>query len=465
MSELEALKSIIMRAPPQMAGDILTQLETLPESDDPSSVLNQLKLLLRSRLLASFAQPAKAKAVPQPLKEGREISVSRLFFKPFESLFETFDNTNKPLPGSFDRANLRKIWNVFKDKIASEELEELEPKAQVALMQSDKNSAAYYGSKLREVFYQKTIDKDENILHQLDNDIDQEVGKRFIHWLQVDHEARQRKIDVTADLGDFSDNDISSFCLYLTKLDKSDVKTASDFLLLLMGNSHKPWSVLRIIKSAVVDMNDRKLAVTAYNIIGIRLIALLERKVEHINSLRKSNNFDGHEAALLIEDYNQMSVGFERCNLLIDGGPWTKALRQVRIRAGEVFNDMCEHAQSILEQAFPIDKGRVKGLGNIDLPRTSSELVEDRVKSAIEFAKFIRDARLYAPNAGFGGTRDNVHKAMLRHCDWLKSGLVTLFSHEDRGRFFDDWSKKSVEIISIIDDAASAKSLERKLAA
>ena len=92
---------------------------------------------------------------------------------------------------------------------------------------------------------------------------------------------------------------------------RDSVKTASDFLLLLMGNSHKPWSVLRIIKSAVVDMNDRKLAVTAYNIIGVRLIALLERKVEHINNLRKSNDFDGHEAALLIEDYNQMSVGFE----------------------------------------------------------------------------------------------------------------------------------------------------------
>lgn len=454
LMELESIKDMIMRASPAVAANLLKRLEQIRESDGARLPFDELIELAREK-----TQDYKGKIERCP-------SVSRIFFTPFESLFEDEANGIVNLPGSFDRAQLKKIWEVISTKIANQAFETIVPKLKAAIMMDDKRAMRNLSRKLREVAFDEICElEDKLILHNLDNSIPKTSAVRFVNLLAIEYEALKREISIEVDIADVNDAEIREYVQFLTILDKRDLNLAADFMLCLMGNSKKPWQAMRVIKAAVVGISDRKLAATAYSVLGDRLLAMMGNHVDAFAALRKANKIDGKAMALAVEEYNLISIGIERCNILIDGGPWMIRLKEHRARAAQLFHEFCERAEETLSNAFPLDKGRIKGVGAFDIPRCYADLSDEKVELAMEFAVFIRESRLFAPNAGFGAARETAHRNMLRHCDGLKNGLIAIVKHEDRGKFFDKWADIVVEVVAIIDDASAAKSLERKIAA
>ncbi len=452
--EFEKIKEMILRANPSVAANLLARLEQMQLSENLKFPIDDLISL------------ARQKTIEHDLEAGRIPSPSRMFFTPFESLFEDIKDGEMQLPGSFDRSALRKIWEVISQKIAKEYFDNLVPKLKAALIINDMRTAKHLAKKLREIAFGEICEtENKRILHVLDNSISEESAIRFVNLLAVEHEARIRDISLEVDVGEINDAEIREYVNLLTILDERDLFLAADFMLCLMGNTQKPWQVLRIIKSAVLGINDRKLAATAYSVVGDRLLAMMRRRADAFSRLRKSNKISGIALAEEIENYNQISMGIERSNILVDGGPWMIRLKENRSKAAQMFNEFCERAESAISNALPLDRGRIKGVGAFDIPRCQSDLNMEKVELAMELGIFIRQTRLFAPNAGFGAARESTHKVMLRHCDNLKSGMIAIMGHEDRGKYFDKWADVAIEIIAIVEDEAAAKSLERKIAA
>jgi hypothetical protein len=454
VSKFDAIKELIKRATPKTAALLLAQLEKMANENSFGLGIAELIFLARNR------------AIEFDGEIERNPNISRHFFSPFEAIFESDVTSFGLLPGSFDRSQLALIWNVLSEEIDKEYFAQQEGKIKTAFICNDNYAINEICAKMRNHVYNKLIESNNpQILHDYDNKISRDIAQRFTSLLRVEIEASKRNIDILADVSIMSDAELREYSQFMTYLDQHDINMASDFLLVLMGNSKKPWQVLRLIKTAVIGMTDLKLSVTAYNIIGIRLLAILDRKIHNFTEMSKSNDLDGSELAKMVEDYNQMSVGLERCDLMIEGGPWLSKLRNVRANAAQSFNKTCENAYKAIDNAFPLVRVKLKGFGMMDVPKTSNEMVEDKLYIALELSKFIRDVRLYAPNAGFGGARDSVHKELLRHCDTLKNGLFALQKGEEAGRFFGNWSQAAIELVAIVDDSAAAKSLGRKLAA
>lgn len=452
--EFDKIKEMILRANPSVAASLLARLEQMQISGKVNFPIDDLMEIARQK---TQEFDGDIERIP---------SASRMFFAPFESLFEDNLNGEMTLPGSFDRSVLKTIWNVISENIAKTYFDNLVPKLKAALACNDMRSAKHLARKLREIAFGEICEtENKQILHAIDNSISKESAIRFVNLLAVEHEARSRDISIEIDVGDINDAEIREYVNFLTILDERDLNLAADFMLCLMGNTKKPWAVLRIIKSAVLGINDRKLAATAYSVVGDRLLAMMRRRADAFSRLRKSIKISGVALAEEIENYNQISIGIERSNILVDGGPWMIRLKENRSKAAQMFNEFCERAENSISNAFPLDRGRIKGVGAFDIPRCQADLNMEKVELAIEFGIFIRETRLFAPNAGFGAARESAHKLMLRHCDNLKSGMIAIMGHEDRGKYFDKWADIAVEIVAIIEDEAAAKSLERKFAA
>ncbi len=451
--QIDHIKNLISRASPEVAAGLFAHLESLQKTEPEKLPYDELLELARRKTATYHSEI------------GRSPSVSRMFFKPFEALFEDFSPDQIPLPGSFPREQLGKIWGVIDTNFKSGEFEDYYAKARVANAAHDYAAAEKFISRLRNLTLKALDATGPEAFNTFDKAISAENSARLYRLLQILKAADERNVSMLVDIEHLSDFDLKPYSDLIRVLDGRDFHLAADFLLCLMGNTQKPWQVLRIIYTGVIGATDQKLAVSGYGIVGDRLLAIMAKQIKPLSQYPKSNEIDSAKMVYETDAFAQISKGIERSNLLVDGGPWRKKLNEIRNQAGNAFNEICDKAVNIITNCFALDKGRLKGVGSMEIPRCYKELDMQKVKLSLEYASFIRDTRLLAPNAGFSGARDQTHKELLRHCDHLKNGLIAIKDHEDCGKFYSQWSKWAIELVAIIDDTSAAKSLQRKIAA
>ena len=391
-------------------------------------------------------------------------SLSRAFFEPFEALFENADT--KLLPGSIDRKILANIWDAISGKIAPLRFKEIETKHSNAILRNDLTSRSQCGAMVRdECLKLQEVADDPEILSEWDSAISRVQSARFYNLLKVENKAREQHLCVDLDLDVETSSPESVYTDFFKALEDENVNWAADFALLLMANSAKPWHVMRFFKSLAKGTNDRKLSLTALNTVGERLLATLDRMLDEINAQKSTGDFDGVELAARIEEYNKLNHGLEREEIMARDGPWRNKLKVIRGKAGKLFADCCENAETAVIAAYVLDRTKVKGAGTMDIPRTSSEPNMAKVQTALNFASFITAVRLFAPLAGFSGAHEKTYKVILRHSDLVRNGLITLKQLEDGGKFYDQWVDIAEQLTAEIDDKDAAKSFRRQIAA
>lgn len=451
--DIDNLIILINRASPEVAAGLLSRLDALKLSQEDKLPFAKLIEAARGKIGSYHGDICR---IP---------GINRLFFEPFDSLFENSD-INGILPGSVDRVNLAKIWEVVSTEIASDFYNEVKPKTKAAILEHNMGMARQYVATLRD----KTVEsilakKDEYIFHKVDASIPKEQALRFASLLRVERLARKNNISLDVDIALVNDLSFKNYVNFLIDLDNRDLNLSSEYIVVLMANSTRPWSVLRLIKTAFKDINDRKLALTAYDLIGKRLFAKMRRLIDVFNDARTNNNFDGFSLAQVVEVYNQYNHGLSRENILSEGGPWKETLLELRKISSSVFNDICQRAKGNLENCLPLDRVKYKGAGNLDLPRTNHEVNFNKVNIANNYINFVNETRLYAPLAGFGAPREAALKDVMRHSDSLKSGMLFLARQQDRGKYYDQWVKATYDVTKAIDGETSAKLFSKQVAA
>lgn len=446
------LLGLLAKLPSNISAALVPEFETMRDEGGKNLPFDEILELLRKN---SPVQEPEVKFIP---------SLSRMFFEPFEALFETSDT--KLLPGSIDRSILANIWEAFAGEVDSQKLKELETKHSAAVARNDYTTKALCGAMARDLcLEQPDFAEDAEILSTWDSAISPAQSVRFYNLLKVERKAREHHLSVNLDLDVESSSPESAYTDFFKALEDEDVNWAADFALLLMANSAKPWHVMRFFKSLARGTNDTKLSMTALNTVGERLLAMLDRMLDAINAKRLTGDFDGVELASQIEEYNKLNHGLEREEIMARDGPWRNKLKVIRGKAGKLFADCCENAESAVIAAYIVDRTKVKGAGTMDMPRTGSEPNMLKVKTALNFAAFITAVRLFAPLAGFSGAHEKTYKVILRHSDIVRNGLITLKQLEECGKFYDAWVDIAEQLTAEIDDKDAAKSFRRQIAA
>lgn len=460
----QQLMALLGLLPPPIAAALIPEFESKKISGNNKLPLDEILAILRAR--ASFAiEEPKPLIVNEPKEEiYRGPSLSRLFFEPFEALFE--DENIKALPGSFPRKILSKIWDAISEKIEPEKLGGFDKSVKTAMLRADSYGAKAHAARLRDLVIE-LLDEFNNpqIISQWTKEVSPQQAERFFNLLKVEGLARSQHLNVDLDLDETSVSPESAYTKLFIDLEEIKIEWAAEFALLLMANSRKPWQVVRFFKVLVKGTNDRKLSMTAFNVVGQRIFGMLNRFLDEIHLTQSQDDFDGSELAQKVEAYNKLNHGLDREGIMTTDGPWRNELKIIRGRAGQMFNDLCEKAEKETRNAYPVDKTKLKGAGTLDVPRTNIEPNRSKIHTALNFIKFIMEARLFAPLAGFSGARDNAQKAILRHSDAVKNGLVTLKGLEETGKFHEKWVEAAIDLTRGIEDNDAAKSFARRIAA
>ncbi|WP_240006891.1 hypothetical protein [Pseudaquidulcibacter saccharophilus] len=448
--EIERLNSLIANASASVAAGLLSQLELLKAQNTNNLPIDEMIATLREKVQSFDGEIA------------RFPNLSRLFFEPFDVLFVD-KYKSSPLPGSFKRDSLGKIWEVIKKTSDTAEFNGYEQRAKDALSIGNvglgQNIASELRSKIAQKFFQKP---DDGFFNNHDRTISFEDSKRFIILLQTHQKAKESGLSIDFDIENLSRAAFDKYMAFFKELENTNLDLAAELMISIMANSSKPWMTLRILKSINPLVNDRKLDATAYKIVGDRLLGQIREFVTKFNDAR-NGDFDGEVLAHDIETYNKFSHGFEREEILSGDGPWQKELFSIRARATQLLIDLCQRSLGYLQRALPIDRTMVKGKGYLDIPRTGAPIDDSKYKLAYEFSRFIRETRLFAPLGGFKVARETSLQSMLKHCDALRSGLTLELSENNKGKYFDDWARQTIEITRIVDDEAAAKSFERRI--
>ncbi|KAF0117223.1 MAG: hypothetical protein FD163_2050 [Hyphomonadaceae bacterium] len=446
------LLGLLARLPANISAALIPEFETMRAGGAKHLPFDEIIELLEKNCIV---QEAEVKFQP---------SLSRAFFEPFEALFENADT--KLLPGSIDRKILTNIWVAISSKIDPMRLDEIETKHSNAILRNDLTSRSQCGAMVRdECLGLQEVADDPEILSEWDSAISKVQSVRFYNLLKVENKAREHHLCVDLDLDVETSSPESVYTDFFKALEDENVNWAADFALLLMANSAKPWHVMRFFKSLAKGTNDRKLSLTALNTVGERLLATLDRMLDEINARKSTGDFDGVELAAQIEEYNKLNHGLEREEIMARDGPWRNKLKIIRGKAGKLFADCCENAETAVIAAYVLDRTKVKGAGTMDIPRTSSEPNMAKVQTALNFASFITAVRLFAPLAGFSGAHEKTYKVILRHSDLVRNGLITLKQLEDGGKFYEQWVDIAEQLTAEIDDKDAAKSFRRQIAA
>jgi len=448
----ELLLGLLARLPSNLAAALIPEFETMRDKGAKHLPFDEILGLLRA---ATQTREIEAKFTP---------SLSRAFFEPFEALFESSETTL--LPGSIDRKILSKIWDALSGHIDPKALKEIETRHQKAIERNDNSTKSQCGALARDAVLNITaFSENPEILSTWDSSITAKQSARFHNLLQVESKAREHHISVDLDLDAETSSSESAYTDFFKMLEDEDVSKAADFAMLLMANSVKPWHVMRFFKSLGRGTNDRKLSMTELNTIGERILAILDRMLDEINTKRISGIFDGAELATQIDEYNKLNHGLEREEIMARDGPWRNKLKEIRGKAGKLFAECCENAESAVLGAYVVVRTKVKGAGTMDMLRTSSEPNIDKIGVALNFVSFVMAVKLFAPLAGFSGAHEKTYKSILRHSDIVRNGLLTLKQLDEVDNYYTKWVDAAEKLTAMIDDVDAAKSFRRQIAA
>lgn len=453
-AEFQELVRLIERSSPEIAAKTMYHLDALNRSGklDPESI-EQLKNI------------ARPKIGDKSDKVERYAAIDRLFFEPFTLLFESPDHKDL-LPGSFPRAKLASIWQAIAGSVINAEISDFEAAAGAAMEENDTYSCEKIMAQVREKVIEKIeSSKDFGLIAKYNSAITETEAKRFYGLLKVEQAARDNNINLATDIDQMSCEKGSRNIELLLALEEVDVNWAADYIVMIMVRSKKPWHVIKLLTTVAFGTNDRKLSATPYSLVGDRILAILDRKLEEFEKIGLTSEFDGVQLANDVEEFNKVNQGLERESIMTSDGPWRKKITETRQRAGTLFPNLCKTAVNSVEVGFPIERMRVRGVGMYDIPRTYNEPNLQKVNTALAFCDFIREVRLFAPLAGFGVPRDNALKEIIKHSDSLKNGLFAVKNQGEPGKYFDDWVKNSTKLVIAIDGQEAAKSFSRRIAA
>ncbi len=453
--KIAALKALLLSTPPATAGKLWALLERMKVQGVQSIPTVELLDAMREAGIPSSFATGKG--------HTRVLSFDRLFFEPFENLFEN-GPLHRLMPGSLPRIGLGPVWKLIIGQLAPDAYVDLEPLGTAASLRGDMTQARDYAEKMRSELLDNIKDIPPERLSALSKMPEaSHVLGRLIPLLSAEKVGRQIWTGVQSLRGDMHEQSILRLATAVKKAENVNPQTATEILLLTMSILPKPFQALRVLQRVSRGVDDRKLDTTHYAIVGRRVIALLRREGSVIEHASIGGTFDVDAVKAAIDRHNKLVHGMTRDAIMAPNGPWRQELTAICGQVGSRLEMICHAAVKALDLALPMDMVRKKHAGMLTEPRYSSAIDPVKVEVARCHMQFLVASRLLAPLAGFGGFRDNASRTCAGQLDAICEGLVRVAREGETSPHFPDWINATSTLINALDGPLPAKNFERRI--
>lgn len=455
--KIKELTSLMAGAPPETAARLLAMFERMKVKGSQVIPSNDLIIAMREAGMTQVAGQAQT-GVRLP-------SFERLFFDPFENLFES-GSLNALLPGSLPRAGLKEVWQLICDRFAPQETIAVEAKGRDAILAGDMDGARRQSAQLRAALIANLQGTPNSAIEAVGTTPEAKaVLLRFYPLLVAEAIGRDTWAKALRAKGELGDNAISFLCTQVRKLEDSNPDAARELLLLTMSTLARPAEALRVLSKVSLGVDDRKLDMTEFSVIGRRVIGTASRSADLIEAASNKAVFDGVELAEIVEQYNQDLLGLEREAPLGHNGPWRGAMLAIRSRVGNRLDLLCQNATLALENVLPIDRVQRHTVTWTNEPRIGTRIDGQKLDLAVRHIAFVAASRLFAPVAGFGASRDRAAKQATVYVDMLSDALLRAARAHQRPAYFNQWVQATANIIEALEGISAAHLFERRIAA
>lgn len=457
--KLAEVAALLEKTSPELAARLVALFERVKVKGDPSIPSDALLKAVRE---SGIGLPQHMTRLP---------GFDRLFYEPFESLFQSPVPDARHLPGSLPRAGLKTVWELLTTEIAAEAHARLDPLVRAAILrganQVARGHACEFRAALAAAFRQpQTLERWTDLIRRSGEDAGpQSVAARMPALLMAEHAARSDLAQVAGAGRDLPDGLVRGLGETLREVEADSAAAALELVLLAMSRCARPWQVLRVLTVASRDVTDRKLALTEFQLIGDRLIAMGGADFDLFAAAAAGQPFDPGTLVTAVEQFGNLVAGFLRQDVLSPDGPWRRDLQKLQSDASERLEAVCRRAATLTEQALPVDRVRLKNVGLVDRPRTHQELRMDRVEQLPGYYTFLRDVRLFAGAAGFSGARERAVREIDQHLNTVRDALLAARGADGRGAAFDQWVRVMAQLVEAFESGDAARTFERRMAA
>lgn len=455
--KIKEISLLLAGAPPATAARMLSMFERVK--------IKGSKAIPVEVLLSALRDAGTADVVSKAMGIARLPSFSRLFWMPFESLFENGDIENL-LPGSLARSSLNDVWQLISTRFASERIAELEPFATSAILRGDMQQAYAYVTELRADLLDNLCGfGNATIAQHATNPAFKATLLRLKPLLTAEAAGRDIWTHAMGQNGELSDQGVVELSGLVRHFENQDPDAARELLLLTMVNLPRPHQALRVLNKVSLGVDDRKLDMTEFAIVGRRALGIATREATKIETAFNAKTFDGKELASIVDRYNQCLHGLERECLLAKDGPWKQEVVSIRSRIGNRLEVLCQRASQALDMALPLQKSQRPNLTWSYDPRLDQHIDSEKVDMAICHLQFVESSRLFAPLAGFGAPRQNAYKHAITHVDLVRDALLAALKTPIAPNFVSDWIIATRTIIGAVEGVEAAEIFDRRCAA
>ena len=458
----------------ELTPEKIKELTAVMASAPPATVARMLAMFERVKVKGSEAIPsgdllAALREAGLPQLAGHDVDVvrlptfERLFFQPFERLFESGAIADL-LPGSIPRAGLRETWRIIAEQFIPEDVAEIGPLGTKAILAGDMDAAGELAAALREVLLAalKRFRADA-IARPATTEEARAVLRRLVPLLQAHALGKDIWKMALGTRGELSDQGIAALSTHVRMLEDENPDAARELILMTMAELPRPFEALRVLAKVSLGVDDRKLDMTEFAVIGRRVIAIAAREATNIEAAWSGNCFEGKELAVIVERYNQSLHGLEREMRLANDGPWRRAIAQIRGRVGDRLSLLCQRTSTLLEQSMPIQRLQRHTITWTYEPKLDAPIDEAKVTAVIRHLDFVMASRLFAPLAGFGAPRELAAKHAIQHMELVGDAILKALRQPYQSPHMEAWVQAATRIIAASEGHDGAHVFERRV--
>jgi hypothetical protein len=453
--KIKELTALMATASPATAARMLAMFERVKVKGSDVIPSQDLLSALREAGVPQFAS--------QDLGVVRLPSFERLFFQPFENLFENGD-LDQLLPGSIPRSGLKETWSIIAGHFIPEEVVEIEPLGTTAILNGDMEAAYELAAGLRDTLrHALQRFRNDAIARPANSDACRAVLVRLVPLLHAQFIGKDIWAMAYGAKGELSDQGIASLSAQVRLLEEDDPDAARELLLLTMATLPRPYEALRVLNKVSLGVDDRKLDMTEFAVIGRRVIAIAAREATAIEEAATTSQFDGKELAAIVERYNQSLHGLERETRLASDGPWRQAMVSIRGRVGNRLEIICQRASQALETALPVQRLQRHTITWTYEPKLEAPIDQAKVDNGVRHLEFVAASRLFAPLAGFGAPREMAAKHAIGHMTLVCDAILKAQRLPHKSPHLSAWVHASIVMLEASEGHDAARVFERRV--
>jgi hypothetical protein len=459
---------------PDLTPEKIKELTALMASAPPATAARMMAMFERVKVKGSVAIPSQdliaalreagvAQFVGTDMGVVRLPSFERLCFQPFENLFENGALADL-LPGSIPRAGLKEVWQLIVNHFIPDEVAEVAPLGTTAILNGDMEAAYELANGLRETLLE-TLKRFRNdaVARLAQTKECRVILVRLVPLLLAQSIGKDIWAMSYGSKGELSDQGVASLSAQVRMLEDENPDAARELLLLTMATLPRPYEALRVLNKVSLGVDDRKLDMTEFAVIGRRVIAIAAREATVIEEASTTSQFDGKDLAVIVERYNQSLHGLERETRLAPDGPWRQSVIEIRGRVGNRLELICQRASQALEVALPVVRLQRHTITWTYEPRLEVQLDQAKIENAVRHLAFVAASRLFAPLAGFGAPREMASKHATGHLALVSDAILKAIRSPNKSPHLQTWIAATTAIIDAFEGNDAARVFERRV--